>query len=335
METDYGLDTSRYQGQITLADVDAAIADGKKFWYFKGSGGDDGLYVDSQFQNTFDLLRKAPLKLGVYHFAGLTDPIAEANYAVDNCWSGLETGELAILDVDTANPADPAWAKQFLDTATPRLGFKPVIYMNQNTENSYDWSPMVNENYGLIIANYAVAPDGNVGLKHWPFYFGQQYSSTGTVGSLHPVDLDAIFVTSIADWDKYGKPAPVASPVIPTPPVPVDNPDGSTTIPVIVKPPAPVEPPIEPSVPTPAPGTVVTPTSPIPPAVPTPSGGSEINRIDKDVTMFLSHYNKFLVALAGVFISWLLARYGTDPIVKDAVYVLTALGVYQAPNTSN
>lgn len=271
-ETDYGLDTSRWQGEITQADIDAAISDGKKFWYFKGSGGDDGLYVDRQFQNTLNMLRNSTLKRGVYHFAGMQDAVTEANYAVDNVWNLLQPGELAILDIDTYNVNDPVWAKAFLDTATPRLGFKPLLYMNQNTENTLDWSQVAAGDYGLIIADYAVSPAGTVALKHWPFYFAQQYSSTGSVGDLHPVDLDAIFVNNIDVWDKYGKPQPVVPVVTPEPvpvvePIPVDpvpassvQPTPGTAIDVIVKPvvPKPVV-----AVTTPAPVVVTTPTVPL------------------------------------------------------------------------
>lgn len=253
MQTDYGIDTSRWQGTITQAIVDEVLAAGKKFWYFKGSGDDDGLYTDSQFVNTLNLLRNNPIKRGVYHFSGMQDAATEAVYAVDHVWNQLQPGEVAILDIDTYGVNDPIWAAAFLAVATPRLGFKPVLYMNQNTENSLDWSSIVAQDYGLIVADYAVSPDGNVGLKHWPFYLGQQYSSTGTIGSLSPVDLDAIFVTDINVWDKYGKPEPVTPPE-PTPPVAPATPDTSPVNPVVATPPV-----AEPVPTSPLPTTVITP----------------------------------------------------------------------------
>lgn len=257
--TFYGFDTSRWQGPVTQADLDAAKAAGKTFWLIKGSGGDDGLYVDSQFEASLALARANPwLKVGVYHFAGMTDAATEANYAVDNVWSKLLPGEVPILDVDRASSVDPAWAKSFFAVSDTRTGIPDPIYMNQNTENSYDWGGVTNRS--LIIADYAISPDGNVGLRNWPFYFGQQYSSTGTIGSLNPVDLDAIFVSSIDAWDKIA-----IQPVAPPPPAPVpptippptsSNPTPPATsgtnidgvIPVTVKPPVPPAPVIPPTV---------------------------------------------------------------------------------------
>lgn len=207
-QIDYGFDTSRWQGAITADILNQAEKAGKKFWYFKGTGGDNGLYVDGQFSNSLVLGRATTLRRGVFHFSGLTDAATEANYAYNNAWNQLQTGEVAILDVDTNTQADVPWTSEFLNTVIPLLGFTPVLYMNQNTENSLDWAPIVRMNVGLIIANYSIPPTGKVPLKYWPFYLGQQYSNSGTIGPLNPVDLDAIFVSDISVWDKYGKPAP-------------------------------------------------------------------------------------------------------------------------------
>lgn len=314
VQTLYGLDTSTWQGTITQADVDAAKQAGKSFWYFKGTGGDDGTYTDTQFQNTLNILRPSGLKLGVYHFAGMTDPATEANYALENAWKKLLPGEMPILDVDRAFPADPTWTAAFCTVADAALGIPVVLYMNQNTENSYDWKGAGLTNRGLIIADYAVSPDGNVALKNWPFYFGQQYSSTGTVGALNPVDLDAIFVEDISVWDKYAIPEPAPVPV-PAPsevvtPTPVPQPTTGTAIDVVVKPPTPK--------PTPQPAPVVS--APVTQPVPVTKGFS------------MSKYNKALVAIVGLVITYLTVHYGANHVVQDVVMVATALGVYQTPN---
>lgn len=222
MSTFYGYDTSQWQGKITQDDLNAGGESGKVFWYFKGSGGDNGLYIDGEFSNSLQLGRNnsSTLKRGVYHFSGMTDARTEANFAVDNVWSKLQPGEVPILDVDRAVPTDPEWAKEFFTVADARMGFPVSIYMNQNTENSYDWKAAGLTNRPLIIADYAVSPDGNVGLRNWAFYTVQQYSSTGSIGNLHPLDLDAAFLEDINDWDKLGVQAAVVTPPLELSPLP-------------------------------------------------------------------------------------------------------------------
>lgn len=46
----------------------------------------------------------------------------------------------------------------------------------------------------------------------------------------------------------------------------------------------------------------------------------------------LSQYNKFLVAIAGLVVTFLTQRYGNSELVTNVVMILTGLGVYQAKN---
>ncbi len=48
--------------------------------------------------------------------------------------------------------------------------------------------------------------------------------------------------------------------------------------------------------------------------------------------MTLSKYNKFIVAVVGLVVSYLAQHYGASAVVKDVVLIATALGVYQVPN---
>lgn len=278
INTYYGADVSTYQGVI---DWDQA-APTKDFFWYKGGGG-DGVdqphYIDNEAANNLAQLQAHGKPHGCYWFAGNTDPIDEANYACANIWGNMNTGAWAILDVERGTNGLPStdWVKLFLDTASATLGYRPVVYMNQNTENSYDWSVVVNANYGLIIADYAVPPSGNVGLKHWPFYVAQQYSSLGAIaGIAGNVDLDAAFLTDFSDYHKYGRPEPVVSPVLPTPPAPtptpvdsttitqpVENPDESVVVPVTVIPAVPTPPPVPPTPPVVIPPVVSHTTNPL------------------------------------------------------------------------
>ncbi len=281
VQTFYGADVSIWQGVIDWEQA----APTKDFFWYKGGGGDGVTvprYVDDEAANNLAQLQAHGKPHGAYWFAGNTDPIDEANYACTNIWATMNTGAWAILDVERGTNGLPStdWVKLFLDTASAVLGYRPVVYMNQDTENSYDWSTVVNANYGLIIADYAVPPSGNVGLKHWPFYVAQQYASTGSIpGIAGAVDLDAVFLADFSDYNKYGRPEPTPSAVLPPapepvpPPVtpvdsttitqPVENPDESTAVPVTVIPVAPTPPPVAPTPPAVIPPVVSHTTSPI------------------------------------------------------------------------
>lgn len=228
MNTYYGFDASQYNGAFTVGELNSS---GKSFWYFKGGGGDgsSGCYEDLDFTANMIAAQASTLKYGVYWFAGNTVSTVEADWAYNNLWSGLTVGAVPILDLERGSNGLPSvqWAVDFLNQSKNHLGFYPMIYMNQNTENSYDWSPVVAMGVGLIIADYAVSPEGNVKLAHWPFYFGQQYSSSGNVSGHTPLDLDAIFCNDINDWNKYGKQAITAvatPPSVPSTPTPVTPP---------------------------------------------------------------------------------------------------------------
>jgi hypothetical protein len=69
-------------------------------------------------------------------------------------------------------------------------------------------------------------------------------------------------------------------------------------------------------------GTIVTPANPI-----------VVSQDNQESIFMLGNYNKLLVAIAGLVIAWLTQHYGNNSLTTDVVYVLTALGVYQSPNT--
>lgn len=248
MSTFYGCDVSRWQGIIDWN----ALNPGAAFVFFKGGGGDDGNYVDSQFQNNLAGVRLLGNEMphGWYWFASMGDPIAEANYFVDNCCSDIRIGEVLVLDDEVPGSLDPTWAKQWLDQVANRVGFKPIIYLSDSEVLNHDWSPVVDAGYGLWLADWAVSPADNAPLKYWPFYAFQQYTDNahfpGIEGGTGNVDADAFFASAITDFFKYGKQpspsAPVALSAPPEQPIPVPAPvppapAAPTTIPVKSVPP--------------------------------------------------------------------------------------------------
>ena len=163
--------------------------------------------------------------VGVYHFAHTENSaVAEANYFIDNTRGYIGKGINPILDWEPNNPGDVWWALTWLRTVEAAWDTKPIIYMNQYTENSYDWSAVVAGDYGLWIAAYPLGytpiygfnpPAAQPTLYHWPFALAWQYTSTGYVGDWGgPLDLSVVY-GDLDTWYAYagsGQAAPAPQP---------------------------------------------------------------------------------------------------------------------------
>lgn len=167
--------------------------------------------------------------VGVYHFAHTeNNAVAEANYFIDNTRGYIGKGINPILDWEPTSPGDVWWALTWLRTVEAAWDTKPIIYMNQYTENAYDWSSVVAEDCGLWIAAYTLGytpiygfnpPSSQPTLYHWPFAVAWQYTSTGYVGDWgEPLDLSVVY-GDLSTWYAYagsGQVAPAPTPQ-PTP----------------------------------------------------------------------------------------------------------------------
>lgn len=167
--------------------------------------------------------------VGVYHFAHTeNDARREAQYFIDNTRGYVGKGIVPILDWEPSAPWNTGWALTWLQTVEAAWNTKPIIYMNQSTENAYDWSAVVAGNYGLWIAAYTLGytpvygfnpPSAQPALYHWPFAVAWQYTSTGYVGDWGgALDLSVIY-GDLNTWYAYagsGQAAPTPTPQ-PTP----------------------------------------------------------------------------------------------------------------------
>lgn len=151
--------------------------------------------------------------VGVYHFAHTeNDARREADYFIDNTRGYIGKGIVPILDWEPSAPWDTGWALTWLRTVEAAWGTKPVIYMNQSTENSYDWSQVVAGDYGLWIAAYTLGytpiygfnpPSAQPTLYHWPFAVAWQYTGTGYVGDWGgALDLSVVY-GDLNTWHAY------------------------------------------------------------------------------------------------------------------------------------
>ena len=251
-----GVDVSKWQGDINFDLLAKAVS----FVIYKGTGADNGLYVDPEFLRNHAQARSHKMHRGIYHFGGGGDAAQEARYFYQECLTNLLPGEVVVLDAEYGHATDPAWCLEFLQTLERLIDFKPMIYMNQSLMLSKDWSQVAKANYGLWLADWDGNPDIVVSMKYWSFCAIQQYADNGKIaGIAGAVDVDAFFASSISVFDKYGKPAPVAPAPAPAP-APVKT--------VTVSPPATPVPAPQPAAPAPAPAPA--PVEPAPAPVPTP-----------------------------------------------------------------
>lgn len=167
--------------------------------------------------------------VGVYHFAHTENNARrEAQYFIDNTRGYIGKDIVPILDWEPSAPWDTNWALTWLQTVEAAWGTKPIIYMNQSTENAYDWSAVVARNYGLWIAAYTLGytpiygfnpPSAQPLLRHWPFAVAWQYTSTGYVNNWGgALDLSVVY-GDLNTWHAYagsGQATPTPTPQ-PTP----------------------------------------------------------------------------------------------------------------------
>ena len=170
-------------------------------------------YVNSDCDRVVQDALAAGQGVGVYHFAHTeNDARREAQYFVDNTRGYVGKGIVPILDWEPSAPWNTDWALTWLQTVEAAWHVKPIIYMNQSTENAYDWSAVVAGNYGLWIAAYTLRytpiygfnpPSAQPTLYHWPFAAAWQYTSTGYVNNWGgALDLSVVY-GDLNTWHAY------------------------------------------------------------------------------------------------------------------------------------
>lgn len=209
-----GIDISKWQGSGT-SEL------GQDFVIIKATEGVG--YTDPMCDKHYQEAKKLGKLLGVYHFArpGYNDPIAEADWFVSQI-EGYIGEAILVLDWEVEATWNVEWAKKWLDRVFELTGVKPMIYMSASIVNGYDWSSVVNGDYGLWIAGYPAQynvpnppepteKDMPYGIGAWPFWAIWQYtSSCGKLDrDIAPMDANA--------WRKYAakagsNPAPAPQP---------------------------------------------------------------------------------------------------------------------------
>ena len=170
-----GIDISRYQAGIN---INALAID---FVIVKATEGVG--YTDPNYIEYLTQAKSSNKKIGIYHYArpdlGNTAE-DEATWFVSKAKNYIKQAILVLdWEVDVSNTD---WAYNFLKAVYEKTGVRPIIYMSAYPANNYDWTRVVNGNFGLWIASYGAntgAPGTPPENKYWPFYILWQYTSKG------------------------------------------------------------------------------------------------------------------------------------------------------------
>jgi GH25 family lysozyme M1 (1,4-beta-N-acetylmuramidase) len=182
-----------------------------------------GSYIDWNFSGNRDVCRMFKIPRGFYHVGrpalNINTPEGEAAFFL-HVIGGLHRNEVLALDLEpdyikgVANLVD--WSKRFLDYVYEATGVRGMIYTNRSIVNAYNWTPIVEANYGIWIATL----DGNPKapeIPYWEFIAMHQYSDKGMIPGIQGnVDLN-VFYGDLEQFKKYGfdyqPPVPVSIPV--------------------------------------------------------------------------------------------------------------------------
>ncbi|MDT2759260.1 GH25 family lysozyme [Enterococcus xiangfangensis] len=176
-----GIDIASWQAGINVG-ANGVAAD---FVIVKATGGTG--YVNPDCNRAVQQALASGKKVGVYHYAheqGFQGSAQqEADFFLKNV-QGYIGKAILILDWESDNKGDVAWAKAWLDYVYAKTGIRPLFYTYTGVLNSYNFSSIANANYGLWIANYGTdaaingfkQPSGPVS-PYWTSTAMYQYSS--------------------------------------------------------------------------------------------------------------------------------------------------------------
>lgn len=201
-----GIDISHWQKGLDLSKIDC------DFVICKATEGVN--FLDPCFGTFMKQAESLGKLLGFYHFARPEKYPAktEARWFVNNAFNWFNKG-IPILDWESDGKANVAWALEWLEEVYAMTGVRPLIYMSASIVNQYNWSNVVNKNYGLWVAkyrdmvidkNYDMTKAGNApSVKWWKVYAMWQWTSSGRLdGYSKNLDCD-VFYGSREAWGKY------------------------------------------------------------------------------------------------------------------------------------
>ena len=178
----HGIDVSRYQQEISWADVKAMNVRNVRigFAFIKATEGID--MADEQYRNNASAAKRSGLVTGAYHFfIGSGSGKAQAENFLET--AELKKGDLPpVLDVETANGASVADLQQriadWLETVEKKYKTKPVIYTNIGFYKTFLAGRF--DDYPLWVAHYLVKDKPSIN-RSWTFW---QHNENGNVNGI-------------------------------------------------------------------------------------------------------------------------------------------------------
>lgn len=191
----HGIDISSHQTGIDLSKLDI------DFVIMKATEGCS--YVNPDCDRAYQQAIRLGLTRGVYHYASGNHNTGadEANYFLDHILNYIYDAILVLDWEGYAMTKGPSYALSFLNRVWECTGVKPMIYMNRSCIESYDWTPVVNGDYGLWLATL----DGSVyhNYGEFPLVAMVQISETKRLSGYNG-NLDFnIFHGDKDTWFKY------------------------------------------------------------------------------------------------------------------------------------
>lgn len=191
------VDVASYQSVTASTDVGA---EGIIVKATQGTG-----YVNPLCDQQYQHAKKHGLKLGVYHYAGGGNPVAEADYFLRNI-QGYIHEAILVLDWEknqNAQYTNPNWARQFVNRVHEKTGVWCLIYGN-STDIQYCAS--CKDVCGLWFAGYPDLreswnpPSFPYSTKPWASMVGWQFTTSNS-----KLDRNIFYLTK-EQWDKYANP---------------------------------------------------------------------------------------------------------------------------------
>ena len=202
-----GIDISSHQSGINLTKVPCDFA------IIKATQGTS--YVNPDCDRAYQQAKTAGKCLGVYHYAGGKDPVAEANFFLENI-KGYIGEAILVLDFESyqnsAYSQGATWCKKFLDQVYNKTKVRALVYISKSVCREFDWSEIA-PNHGLWVAQYAnnktvygydSSPwTDNKGYGAWSSPAIFQYTSSGRLSGWNGnLDLNIAYMDRTG-WNKY------------------------------------------------------------------------------------------------------------------------------------